>query len=164
MGNGQGALSSGRATAAAAGLLLVFAVHAALSARHKTPTVDEFAHVPAGYVGLTSGDFTLYGKTPPLARSLFSLPLLRHAPVVPEPPRGNRMVGWYPWRYASLFVNANLEQGGLASVSRLYRDARLVVIGLTLCLGAALFLWARSLHGAVGALARSWKARRPASR
>ena len=138
--------------AAAAAVLILFAVHAWASARHKTPTVDEFAHVPAGYLGLVSGDFSLYGKTPPLARTLFSLPLLLDQPALPEPPQGNRMAGWYPWLYASGFFTANLERGGVEFVSGLYAHARLVVIGLTVALGTLLFVWGRSWHGPAGGL------------
>ena len=51
---------------------LVLAVHAA---RIETPTVDEFAHLPAGCAAWTSGNFDLYAKSPPLARLWMSLPV-----------------------------------------------------------------------------------------
>ena len=114
----------------AGALLLVFGVHAYLSMRDKTPTVDEFAHVPAGYFGLTTGRFDLYGKTPPLARTIFSLPLLARQPVLPDPIPGNRMTGWYPWAYATGFFNMNVRERGIRFVDTVYRDARLVVLGL----------------------------------
>jgi hypothetical protein len=138
--------------AGAAVLLALFALNAVLSARHKTPTVDEFAHVPAGYLGLTTGRFDLYGKTPPLARTLYSLPLLARQPEMPDPPPGNRMAGWYPWSYATGFFNANVRERGIEFVGRVYGDARLMVIGFAVLLGTAIFLWARSLHGGAGGL------------
>ncbi len=137
---------------AAAALLLLLAVHAAASARHKTPTVDEFAHVPAGYMGLTTGRVDLYGKTPPLGRTLFSLPLLASRPTLPDPPPGSRMGGWYPWTYATGFFNVNVRERGVEFVDRVYRHARWVVIGFTLLLGLLVFAWARTLHGATGGL------------
>jgi hypothetical protein len=153
--HGREELSPGRRWAAlilAGVLLALFALNAALSVRHKTPTIDEFAHVPAGYLGLTSGRFDLYGKTPPLARTLFSLPILARQPVLPDPPPGNRMAGWYPWSYATGFFNANVREHGIAFVDRVYGDARLVVLGLTVLLGVAVFLWSRALHGEAGGL------------
>ncbi len=36
-----------------------------------TPTVDEFAHLPAGYYYLKTGDFNLYSRNPPLLKILF---------------------------------------------------------------------------------------------
>ncbi|MFQ5669533.1 MAG: glycosyltransferase family 39 protein [Acidobacteriota bacterium] len=145
-------IRKGLVLGAAALLLLAFLLNAWLSARQKTPTVDEFAHVPAGYRGLVTGEFDLYGKTPPLARTLFALPLLTSRPLLPEPPPGNRMAGWYPWSYATGFFNLNVRQRGIAFVDHVYGQARLVVIGLALLLGAGLFSWARRLHGPAGGL------------
>ncbi|MFQ5718978.1 MAG: ArnT family glycosyltransferase [Acidobacteriota bacterium] len=137
---------------AAAGVLVLFALHAWASARDKTPTVDEFAHVPAGYLGLATGDFTLYGKTPPLGRTLFSLPLLLDRPVLPPPPTGNRMAGWYPWLYASGFFRANVERYGIDFAAGVYHHARAVVIGLAVLLGIVLFVWGEAWHGPPGGL------------
>ena len=114
--------------------------------------MDEFAHVPAGYVGLKTGHFDLYGKTPPLARSLFTLPLLLSRPDLPEPPPGNRMSGWYPWTFATGFFHANVRHYGVDFVQRVYRDARLMVVAMTVILGAVLFMWGRRLHGAAGGI------------
>lgn len=133
-------------------ILVIFALNAGLSQRSKSPTVDEFAHVPAGYMGLKSARFDLYGKTPPLARSLFTLPLLLSQPDLPEPPPGNRMAGWYPWTYATGFFHANVRHHGVDFVQRVYRDARLMVVAMTVVLGAVLFIWGRRLHGAAGGI------------
>jgi hypothetical protein len=114
--------------------------------------VDEFAHVPAGYASLTRGDFALYGKTPPLARTLFALPLLPARPILPEPPPGSRMAGWYPWTYAAAFFQSNLNRSGIEYVDGLYGRARSMVIAMAVVLGALLCWWAWRLHGAAGAL------------
>ncbi|MFQ5767432.1 MAG: glycosyltransferase family 39 protein [Acidobacteriota bacterium] len=145
---------SGRWLGAGAAFLLIalFILNAIASAERKTPTVDEFAHLPAGYFGLTRGHFSLYGKTPPLGRSIISLPLLLHSPLLPAPPPGNRLAGWYPWRYATLFFRLNVRERGIDFVQRSYRDARLMVVALAGLLAALLFLWGRAVHGTTGGL------------
>jgi 4-amino-4-deoxy-L-arabinose transferase-like glycosyltransferase len=133
-------------------LLALFALNAGLSQRSKSPTVDEFAHVPAGDMGITTGQFDLYGKTPPLGRSLFSLPLLASKPILPDPMPGSRMAGWYPWTYATGFFNANVRAHGMEYVTGVYRDARFMVVAMAVALGAILFIWGRVVHGAAGGL------------
>lgn len=133
-------------------LLLVFAALLTTSSWWKSPTVDEYAHLPAGLRALRFGDLELYGKTPPLARQLFSLPALAASPELPPAPPGNRMAGWYPWRYADLFVAANLSEHGPAYVHGLYRRARGGVIALSLLLAVGLYAWARAAWGAAGGI------------
>ena len=70
------------APARVAGLLLLaaFAALCAHGLRWDSPTVDEFAHLPAGYYYLKTGNFDLYDLNPPLPRILSALPLLAVAP------------------------------------------------------------------------------------
>ncbi len=133
-------------------LLLTLALVLVTSTWWKSPTVDEYAHLPAGLRALRAGDLELYGKTPPLARQLFSLPALAASPELPPPPPGNRMAGWYPWRYADLFVAANLCRHGPAYVHGLYRRARASVIALSLLLAVAVWAWTRTAWGPVAGM------------
>ena len=123
----------------AAGLLfLALSIDAA---RLETPTVDEFAHVAAGYAYLEHGSFDLYSKNPPLSKELMALPgHLSGAVTVPEP-QGNPL-GWGPWQYGYRFMQANAD-----GYFGIFWIARLVVIALGLLTGVLLFVWARQLYG-----------------
>ena len=70
----------------AALLLLLFIGLAATSAAKKSATVDEFAHLGAGVYAWQTGDFSLYGKTPPLGRMLATCPAHLSGPELPGAP------------------------------------------------------------------------------
>ena len=123
---------------AAGALFAALAVHAASV---ETPTVDEFAHVPAGLAYLEHGSFELYAKNPPLGQSLVALPLWLAADVAIPQPR-DLSQGWGPWRYGTRFMSVN-EDVYLG----LFRWARAVPVGLVLLTGALVFAWARQLFG-----------------
>lgn len=127
----------GWALLACAGLSLVAALHAA---RLETPTVDEFAHVPAGAAYLARGAHELYLKNPPLMQELVALPVVASGAEVPEVRvRGQ---GWGPWRYGYAFFQANS-----ARYLDLFFRARCVPIAAVALCAALLFLWARELYG-----------------
>ncbi len=115
-----------------------------LDAAHlETPTVDEFAHLPAGAVYLDQGNFTLFAKNPPLMKMLMALPLtLRSELQVPAPGAQDLDQGWGPWRYADRFARANGSD-----FLKLFFPARVVVILFGLGTGALLGLWAAQLFG-----------------
>lgn len=69
-------------SAAAAGLLLVFAALASWCALRQSATWDETAHLSAGYSYLRWGDYRLNPEHPPLLKMLAALPLL---PLRPWP-------------------------------------------------------------------------------
>ena len=122
---------------------LAFLVLALDAARLETPTVDEFAHLPAGLAALTQERFDIYRENPPLARALMALPALAAgARVPPAPPLGDARDGWEAWDYGHAFMLANPER-----YLELFTAARAVVIALALGAALALFLWARALHG-----------------
>jgi hypothetical protein len=54
----------------------VYLLLSAHAARVETPTVDEFAHVPAGCAYWKYGRLDLYSKNPPRLRYWMALPLL----------------------------------------------------------------------------------------
>jgi hypothetical protein len=63
--------------------VLVYAALAHDGMRHKSPTFDEVAHLPSGYMHVTRGDFRLV-TDPPLPKAAAALPLLAMNVYVPE--------------------------------------------------------------------------------
>src|SRR5574342_1102823 len=127
---------------AAAALFLVLALDAA---RRETPSIDEFAHVPAGYAHLAYGRFDVHAKNPPLAKVLLALPGALIGDVVVPPPRENPFA-WGPWLYGRRFMEANA-----ARYFDIFFRARAVVVGFSLLTAALLFAWGRALFGVRGA-------------
>jgi hypothetical protein len=123
----------------------LFAVLALDAARRETPTIDEFAHVPAGYAHLATARFDVHSKNPPLAKMLLALPgtLAREAQV-PEPQENP--FAWGPWRYGHRFMEANA-----ARYFRIFFESRAVVVVLSLLTAALIFVWGRALFGATAA-------------
>jgi hypothetical protein len=126
-----------------AGLLLLaaFAGLCAHGLRWDSPTVDEFAHLPAGYYYLKTGNFELYDLNPPLPRVLSALPLLALAPQIDTGAR-LRDDGWYPWVFATDFMRRNRER-----FDRIFLFGRLPVVVLSVTLGLLVWHWARRLYG-----------------
>jgi Dolichyl-phosphate-mannose-protein mannosyltransferase len=156
---GAGATGAARETASAAvprrlraariaGLLLLaaFAALCAHGLRWDSPTVDEFAHLPAGYYYLKTGNFELYDLNPPLPRVLSALPLLALAPQIDTGAR-LRDNGWYPWVFATDFMRRNRER-----FDRIFLFGRLPVVGLGVALALLVWHWARRLYGEAAGL------------
>lgn len=124
--------------ALAAAAYLVLTLHAA---HVETPTVDEFAHVPAGVAAWRQGRTDLYRSNPPLLKLVLAAPLALDptvaAPISIEPP-----LAWGPWEYGHRFMNANRERY-LALMAR----ARMAAVALGLLAGAVVFSWARGAFG-----------------
>lgn len=137
------AVPSRPAAARIAGLLLLaaFAGLCAHGLRWDSPTVDEFAHLPAGYYYLKTGNFELYDLNPPLPRVLSALPLLALAPQIDTGAR-LRDNGWYPWVFATDFMRRNRER-----FDRIFLCGRLPVVGLGMALALLVWHWARRLYG-----------------
>jgi 4-amino-4-deoxy-L-arabinose transferase-like glycosyltransferase len=117
----------------AGAVFVVLAVHAAML---ETPTIDEYAHVPAGLAYLDQGRLDLYAENPPLMKVLMALPLKGRAVVPPEE------AGEAPWRYGDRFEAANRER-----YLGLFTLARLPVVLAGLLTGVVLFVWSRRLFG-----------------
>ena len=129
-------------------LLSLMGLNCLLSLSVKSPTVDEFAHLPAGYYYWKTGDFSLYAKNPPLIRLLCALPLLplNLSPVDTE--RSYQAWGdWRPWMFGTHFMR---ENAGI--YDRTFFLGRLPVVFLTLLLGWYVFRWAKELYGPRGGL------------
>ncbi len=133
--------------------ILLIAVHALLlvwSAAKNSVTFDEAAHLPAGCAYLKYAEFRIYNYNPPLTRMIAAAPMMLFGhPHVPfaTPFRDDAPQSRF-WRYAFAFEKENHDR-----YQHLFFLGRLGLIPVS-CLGAWLvFVWARSLYGAVPALA-----------
>ena len=122
-------------------LLAIMGSTCLCSLRVKSPTVDEFAHLPAGYYYWKTGDFSLYDKNPPLMRLLCAAPLLAKNISVDWSRSHEKGGDWRPWIFGTHFMRENRE-----SYDDLFFLGRLPVVGLTLVLGLFVFLWAKALY------------------
>jgi hypothetical protein len=128
----------------------IFAVLALDAARVETPTVDEFAHVPAGLAYWEHGRFDLYARNTPPFKQVMALPLLLGGAHAPEPDVP-RFSGWGPWAYGAAFQEANGER-----YLGWFWFARTFPVVAVLLTGALLNLWAQRLfHARAAAIATS---------
>ncbi len=111
------------------------------AARLETPTVDEFAHVPAGVAAWRQGRTDLYRSNPPLPKLLLAAPVALDPSVV-SPPVLEPALEWGPWQYGERFMNANRAQY-LALMVR----ARWAAIAFGLLAALVVFGWARAVFG-----------------
>ena len=106
-----------------------------------TPTVDEFAHLPAGYYYLKTADFSVYPHNPPLVKVLSALPLLAVGPALGPPPRRGSPA-WQPWIFATDFMQRNR-----AIYDRVFLLGRIPIVALGVFLGWIVWRWSRELYG-----------------
>ena len=133
---------------AAAGLLLAaFVILCLQGLRRDAPTVDEFAHLPAGYWTLKTGRFDLFPLNPPLVKVLTALPLLALDPAI-DTTSPVENTGWFPWRFGTDFMERNRP-----IYDRIFQLGRLPVVALGMLLCLLCFLWARALYGDEAGLA-----------
>ena len=126
-----------------AGICAIYLLLAGLTAHRLTPTVDEYAHLPAGIEYWQHGNFDLYSKNPPLAKLWMALPLLAKSDVVSPTPH-TPMLGWGPWLYGAQFENENR-----ANYLEDFTIARWMNILATLATGLLIFAWATELGAAL---------------
>jgi hypothetical protein len=115
-----------------------------------TPTVDEFAHVPAGAAYWRHGRLDLYAKNPPLWKLWIAAPVVADSrtaiPPLDATPEQLRADAWAPWRYGIAFMNANRPH-----YFELFIAARLAsLVAVPLC-GLLIFRLAGRLFGAAPA-------------
>ena len=127
--------------------VVIFVALAATSAVQKSATVDEYAHLAVGLYACNTGDFGLYGKTPPVGRMLATSPALLFRPAVPTDLSRLRGEAWLPWTYATWFQLENRDD-----YDRLLRVARqsVILMGAVICL--LVFFASRSCYGDLGGL------------
>lgn len=105
-------------------------------------TVDEYAHLPAGYSYLVKRDFRIYSKNPPLIKMLSASPLTAMKLEFPLQKFYEVKGGWAPWEFADAFVKANR-----ADVLEIWAVGRAVVMLLGVVLGFVVFCWTARLYG-----------------
>lgn len=124
-------------------LLAVMFFMALFSMTGDSLTMDELAHLPAGYSYLTQKDMRLNPEHPPLIKDLAAFPLLffkninfpSNAPAWKEKVNGQ-------WEFGNLFL---YKSGNPAD--KMIFWGRIPVILLLILLGFFLFRWARELYG-----------------
>lgn len=127
-------------------LLLFFAWMTIVASSRKSASFDEQYHLTAGFSYLKTGDYRLATTHPPLVGLIAALPLLADATIIlpldhPAWAQGNR------FEFSDVFLwYANAEPASMLERARV----PIVLLGLLLVL--TVFLWGRSLYGAIGAL------------
>lgn len=125
--------------AGAAFLLAALVLQCALSSRLKSPTVDEFVHLPVGYSLWVDGDFLTDPINPPLMRLWAALPLLVASPVWNF--EGDEMRDQF-WIGAYRFMKDNADR-----YQAMFEYGRWMVMALSVVLGIYVYLWASELYG-----------------
>lgn len=120
-------------------LLALMAAAQIGSAVVESPTNDEPNHLTAGYVYLTTGDYSMDPTHPPLGRVLAALPLLTMPLENLSPGRA--------WLDLPKFV-----WGNRVSADKMFFCARLVIVGLTILFGVYLAYWTRRRFSSAVAL------------
>ena len=137
-----------KAEVACAALLLLLAVNLFAAISRKSITNDEIVHIPAGYYHLVAGEFQLNNEHPPLVKMWAVLPLLLvqpEEPLAPTTVEENFMER--TWGFHERFWHAN--QARFQTVTFW---PRVMMIPITLALGALIFVFARKLFGETAAL------------
>ncbi|MDX2154781.1 MAG: phospholipid carrier-dependent glycosyltransferase [Bryobacteraceae bacterium] len=125
-------------------LLAIMAAQMFTAARDESQTFDEAVHLTAGYRYWKTGDFSMNIEHPPLQKLLSGAALLPLGLKLPDDPK----IQNDQWEFAKTFLYRNV-----VPADTILLRGRLVTIGLTILLGAALVWWARRRFGPAAALA-----------
>ena len=128
-------------------LVFVFAI-AVFSIKDDSLTMDELAHLPAGYSYLTQKDMRLNPEHPPLIKDLAALPLLfiKGISFPLNSPAWQKDVNGQ-WEFGNQFL---FRSGNPAE--KIIFLARIPMIFVLLLLGFYVFKWAKELYGNKAAL------------
>jgi len=127
----------------AAALLLLMFIAAVTSIKNDSLTMDELAHLPAGYSYLTQKDMRLNPEHPPLIKDLAALPLL----FIKGISFPSDLSSWKDdfngqWSFGHDFL---FESGNPADQMIFW--GRIPMILITIVLGFYIFKWTRELFG-----------------
>jgi len=139
---------SNRLTYLIAGILLtVMFISAFTSYLGDSTTMDELAHIPAGYSYLSQKDFRINPEHPPLVKDLAALPLLRLNLDFPSKDGGYWQGINEQWwlGYEFLYNSGN-------DINPILLWARLPMLFLLIILGLFIFFWTKELGGNAAAL------------
>jgi hypothetical protein len=146
--NAKRLVSERRAEAVCVALLLLMAANLVASISRKSITNDEIVHIPAGYYHLVAGEFQLNNEHPPLVKMWAALPLLFIQPEEPPAPKTeDENFMERTWGFHERFWQANR-----ARFQTVTFWPRVMMIPITLALGALIFIFARKLFGETAAL------------
>jgi len=126
------------------GLLTVHFMLASTSVRHKGPTFDEVAHLTRGHSWWQLEDRRLLTNHPPLASAWAALPLLDDGLEFPS-------LNQEAWRESKIFAIAKQFFYRVGNdPDAMLRQARTMMILLSVALGGVVFWWSKRLFGAAG--------------
>ncbi|HJN62155.1 MAG TPA: glycosyltransferase family 39 protein [Candidatus Parcubacteria bacterium] len=132
----------------AGGLLVIMFSMAVFSIKDDSLTMDELAHLPAGYSYLTQKDMRLNPEHPPLIKDLSAVPLLFLDGInFPSDIKAWKDDVNGQWEFGSYF----LYKAGNPTDQMIFWG-RIPMILLLILLGVYVFKWARELIGDKGAL------------
>src|SRR6266550_4003967 len=141
-------LRAHRAETVCASLLFLMAANLFAAISRKSITNDEIVHIPAGYYHLVAGEFQLNNEHPPLVKMWAALPLLFVQPDEPPAPKTeDENFMERTWGFHERFWQANR-----ARFQAVTFWPRVMMIPITLVLGALIFVFARKLFGETAAL------------
>lgn len=135
---------SNRLTNLIAGILLVFVfLITVFSMKDDSATMDELAHLPAGYSYLTQKDMRLNPEHPPLLKDLAAVPLLFIKGInFPSEIRAWREDINGQWDFGAHFL---YQRGN--PTDRMIFWSRIPMILILILLGFYIFKWSRELFG-----------------
>lgn len=123
-------------------LLCVMFVLMFFSAWNDSATMDELAHISAGYSYLTQRDIRLNPEHPPLIKDLAALPLLFLKPNFPINHSSWQKDINGQWIMGSVFL---YESGNNADA--IIRLSRIPIMLLAIFFGWLIFVWTRGMYG-----------------
>ncbi len=132
----------------AAGLLIFIFVISVLTIRNDSLTMDELAHLPAGYSYLTQRDMRLNPEHPPLIKDLSALPLL----FIKDINFPSEIKAWQEdvngqWKFGSSFLFKSNNPA-----EEMIFWGRIPMILILVLLGFYVFIWTRELFGNTASL------------
>ncbi len=146
-------------------MMVVFLVVSLLVSHQESTTMDEKAHIPAGYSYVKYQDMRINPEHPPLLKDLAGLPLLflNPAPIMPQsdplwesgdsltpgkfPEGPARTWGLAQWAFGDKILHENSNNANSITFW-----ARFPMIFVSLLLGFFIFRWTRELAGTVAGL------------
>ncbi len=126
----------------AGALLVIMFISAFTSYKGDSTTMDELAHIPAGYSYLSQKDFRINPEHPPLVKDLAALPLLRQDLNFPD-----KNQPYWEGINEQWWFGAELLYKSGNDIEPILLWARLPMVLILIFLGGFLFFWVKELAG-----------------
>ncbi len=133
----------------AVAVILLLGLHGGLaisSARDKSATFDEIAHLGGGYLQAMTGDYRFNAESGTLPQRWAALPLTTSGLGVP-PADHPALRGANVW-----LLGRELLYGQSRDADRLLAEARGMIVIVSLALGGLIFAWSRACYGPASGL------------